>query len=723
MSIRILVVLFGVLLLSTGCEDNVDPVDDDDDVADDDDAADSYEGDEAGECSDGADNDQDGLFDCDDEGCAGSPDCAGDDDDDDDDSSDDDTGDDDTGDDDTGDDDTGDDDTGDDDTGDDDTGDDDTAPVDADGDGWDESVDCDDNDAALNLDDADGDGFSTCDGDCNDGNGAINPLATDVVGDGTDQNCDGMDGTDADGDGYAADWSGGDDCDDNDAAIYPGAAELCDGIDQACDGDLSDEADDDADGYRVCDGDCDDNDPLLEVADVDGDGVTTCDGDCDDTDAATYPGAADPCDGVDQDCAGDVGNEADADGDGSRLCDGDCNDADATVYPGAAELCDGIDNDCDGLSVDEVDDDGDAWMICAGDCDDTDAQTYPGAPELCDGIDNNCNGSISPDESDGDGDGYRGCDGDCDDTDFDVNPDAVEDCMDGIDNDCDGNVDGGQAGDSFVQAGNYTSDILFVVDNSCSMYEEQANLGVYFQNMYDVLDAEGIDFRIAVATTDTGDFQDNGGGVYVIDPSTPDPVLAFQTICDVGTTGSGVEQGLRYGLEAMQLAEAGTSPNTGFWREDAGLRVIFVSDEQDQSPAGWAALTQDYQALKTNPDHVILNAITGTDGVSAVACTGAGGSAGAGYGYVDAVQDTGGILSSICDFDWTVMMEDLGYVSEHLADTFELSQTPDPAYIQVFVNGVEVFTGWTYDSNINSVVFDPADVPADGDTVDIDYCL
>ncbi len=47
---------------------------------DDDDATEvPYEGDEAGECSDGADNDQDGLFDCEDEGCVGSPDCACDD--------------------------------------------------------------------------------------------------------------------------------------------------------------------------------------------------------------------------------------------------------------------------------------------------------------------------------------------------------------------------------------------------------------------------------------------------------------------------------------------------------------------------------------------------------------------------------------------------------------------------------------------------------------------
>ena len=53
---------------------------DDDDTADDDDATVNYEGDEPGECSDGADNDQDGLFDCDDPNCAGSPDCADDDD-------------------------------------------------------------------------------------------------------------------------------------------------------------------------------------------------------------------------------------------------------------------------------------------------------------------------------------------------------------------------------------------------------------------------------------------------------------------------------------------------------------------------------------------------------------------------------------------------------------------------------------------------------------------
>ena len=102
MRIQIFLLLFVGLLVLAGC-----PSGDDDDTA-----PANVEGDEAGECDDGVDNDQDGVTDCDDDGCENATAC---------------TGDDDTGDDDTADDDTGDDDTGDDDTGDDDTGDDDTA--------------------------------------------------------------------------------------------------------------------------------------------------------------------------------------------------------------------------------------------------------------------------------------------------------------------------------------------------------------------------------------------------------------------------------------------------------------------------------------------------------------------------------------------------------------------------------------------------------------------
>jgi hypothetical protein len=200
--------------------------------------------------------------------------------------------------------------------------------------------------------------------------------------------------TDHDGDGFVQEL----DCDDADATVFPGAAEVCDGALQDCDGEVDEDAvdapawypDADVDGFgaagaapvQSCDGpdgyvvnalDCDDgatrvNPTAEEVAydgvdddcdgadldDLDGDGYAaerTGGGDCDDEDAAVYPGATDaPYDGVDQDCVG--GDADDLDGDGQAATEaggGDCDDSDPSILTGAAETwADGFtDNDCD----------------------------------------------------------------------------------------------------------------------------------------------------------------------------------------------------------------------------------------------------------------------------------------------------------------------------------------------------------------------------------------
>ncbi|MEC7984795.1 MAG: SUMF1/EgtB/PvdO family nonheme iron enzyme [Myxococcota bacterium] len=69
--------------------------------------------------------------------------------------------------------------------------------------------------------DIDGDGFLGVEGDCDEHDPLIHPEAEDRVGDDKDQNCDGMDGVDSDGDGYASSASGGDDCDDRRADRFP----------------------------------------------------------------------------------------------------------------------------------------------------------------------------------------------------------------------------------------------------------------------------------------------------------------------------------------------------------------------------------------------------------------------------------------------------------------------------------------------------------------------
>ncbi len=133
---------------------------------------------------------------------------------------------------------------------------------------------------------------------------------------------------DADGDGHADARCGGDDCRDDAAAIFPGAAEQhCNGVDDDCDPGSYDNPD------------------------ADGDGVAACDGDCDDADGGRAPGNLElSCNGIDDDCDARTPDDdgSDFDGDGASACL-DCHDGNATVYPGAPEICgDAVDQDCDG---------------------------------------------------------------------------------------------------------------------------------------------------------------------------------------------------------------------------------------------------------------------------------------------------------------------------------------------------------------------------------------
>jgi len=357
--------------------------------------------------------------------------------------------------------------------------------------------DCDGND-----DDQDGDGYALAD-DCDDTDASIHPGAAEEC-DGVDQDCDGtidndpIDGTtyyaDDDGDGYgdasrgtaACDLPTGmtgddQDCDDTDASIHPGATEICDGLDQDCDGSIDEDATGGATWYADWDGDGYGDVTSTTEACSAPSGYVGDDRDCDDLNAAVNPGAAEICDGLDNDCDDLVDDDdpsvtggstwyVDGDGDGWGLdssvhtaCDaepgdvargGDCNDLDSDVNPGAIEAWyDGIDQDCDG-NDDDADYDGHPWEGVGGDdCDDTDATVNPSEVEIWyDGIDQDCDGNDA--DQDEDGFDWVGVGGDdCDDEDPDVNPDAAEIWYDGIDQDCDGESDYDYDGDGYDHAG------------------------------------------------------------------------------------------------------------------------------------------------------------------------------------------------------------------------------------------------------------------------------
>lgn len=305
-------------------------------------------------------------------------------------------------------------------------------------------IDCADSDCADDAVcdcDADSDGVrsttSACGGtDCNDVDPAVYPSAAEVC-DGKDNNCDGQvdnnAGTtwyrDADSDGHGAAAgtlracsqpagyvAAGDDCDDTDPAVKPGASERCNNADDNCNGQI-DEAVASADWYRDGDGDGFGAGTPTRDCKAPGAGWIEQGGDCNDSDPSVNLGAGEQCNDADDDCDGQVDEDVvdtpwyrDEDGDGwgagaaTLDCQrptgfvaqkGDCNDADASINPDRSESCNGLDDNCDGL-------------IDPG-CDDTDSGPDDSDPDT---NDSDSDDSGTTEDSDSGDDGYgsmKGC--------------------------------------------------------------------------------------------------------------------------------------------------------------------------------------------------------------------------------------------------------------------------------------------------------------------------
>jgi hypothetical protein len=253
------------------------------------------------------------------------------------------------------------------------------------------------------------------------------------------------------------------------------------------------------------------------------------------------------------------------------------------------------------------------------------------------------------------------------------------------------------------------ADLLFFVDQSWSMRDDQAALGANFDAFIARIDTGTPNWRLLVVNSDNACTELGG-----MDRTTPGYADLFRTAVQTGG-GSRTESGLMVVAAALEQVDDGEC-NDGFLREDALLHVVFVTDESDQSPGPWEDYLARMQAVKLDPTMFRASAVAGPlpDG-----CTTVTNDAQPGRRYAEVVAATEGVYLSICDA-WSDSVTLLADASIR-RDVFGLSAPADPPSVRVTRNGLTATSGWRYEAERNAVVFEPALAPREGEHVEIAY--
>jgi hypothetical protein len=266
--------------------------------------------------------------------------------------------------------------------------------------------------------------------------------------------------------------------------------------------------------------------------------------------------------------------------------------------------------------------------------------------------------------------------------------------------------------DSWEQEEVSMLDILWVIDNSGSMSPHQSNLATnisYFMNSFIL---SGVDFNMAVITTDRSDFS------QIISSQDSNAATLLAQSVTAGTYGSGNERGIEMAYRSLSdpnYAGLGGS----FFRQDAKLILIFLSDEPDHSSPPWSSRISFFDQLKPTGNFIPFGII----GDPFAGCGTGWSGASFGEGYYDLIDYYGGSWYSICATDWGAQMQSLG--SQVIARSrFNLTESdPVEDTIKVLVDGQELEEGWSYDSTSNQIVFDSDHIPDAGETIRVEYAL
>ncbi len=302
--------------------------------------------------------------------------------------------------------------------------------------------------------------------------------------------------------------------------------------------------------------------------------------------------------------------------------------------------------------------------------------------------------------------------------------------------------------DPFVAQKRAAADILWVIDDSGSMEDDQQAVRSAAAAMGDVLEAAQVEYRLGVVRMRAPERNDPRRGQLEGNGLTED-LLEFQRRVVVGAEG-GWEPGLETGILALDRLLPRSPPgqtDPGKLRDDAATIVIHLSDERDQEveclacgACDGAEGEQRFCSSSDNGRAIIDRYVAGYQERGAVTFAIVGDLPNGcqqtstrddfepGQGYVEVANGTGGQFGSLCG-DMRQNLEDVARVATSVASTYQLSAAPASATIKVVVGlpgqGRAVprdrQNGFDYDPARNTIVFYGAARPKENEEVVVGY--
>lgn len=269
--------------------------------------------------------------------------------------------------------------------------------------------------------------------------------------------------------------------------------------------------------------------------------------------------------------------------------------------------------------------------------------------------------------------------------------------------------------DVIVQVTTPEVDILYTIDDSGSMGPEQELLVQNFPVFIGYFVGSGLDYHVGVVSTDMqnnakkGKLQQAGGHKW-IEPTTPNPEGVFTAMASLGIRGSITERGLGATYAALETLE--NTFNAGFYRDEAAVHTVCVTDEPDHSVTiNLQEFINWYDGLKQDEDDRSFSSIVSTR---------------FGGEYAQVSREIGGIVFDIAEENWGEVLDRLGVQASGLKREYYLSEQPVIGSVQVEVEqtlpggkllvqdfkeaifddeGMHIEGHWTYSEIRNSITF------------------